>query len=83
VGISVKDTGYGIPNRDLPYIFEPFYRVDSSRSRDTGGYGIGFSLSKRIVDAHGGSIEILSAEGKGTTVTIFLPYSPPAPGQNS
>ncbi len=83
VDISVKDYGYGIPNRDLPYIFEPFYRVDSSRSRETGGYGIGFSLSKRIVDAHGGTIEIQSTERRGTTVTIFLPCSPPEPGENS
>jgi signal transduction histidine kinase len=79
VYVSVKDSGYGIPHKDLPYIFEPFYRVDSSRSRETGGYGIGFSLSKRIVDAHGGTIGIQSTAGRGTKVIIFLPYATAAP----
>jgi signal transduction histidine kinase len=72
VVVSVQDFGSGIPEQDLPYIFEPFYRVDKSRSKDTGGYGLGMSLSKKIMEAHGGSIEITSKIEQGTTV--YLKY---------
>jgi len=71
--ITVKDCGVGIEEEDLPRIFEPFYRVDSSRSKDTGGYGIGLSLVKRIVEAHGGSIDVESRVGQGTSVRVSLP----------
>ncbi len=71
--VIIKDSGCGIPKKDMPYIFEPFYRVDPSRSKETGGYGIGFSLSKRIVEAHAGTIDIQSIEDKGTKVTITFP----------
>ena len=71
--LYIEDNGIGIPQEELPFIFEPFYRVDKSRSRHTGGYGLGLSLCKTIMEAHGGKIEIDSAPGKGTTVSLFFP----------
>ncbi|MFZ1982842.1 MAG: HAMP domain-containing sensor histidine kinase [Desulfatitalea sp.] len=71
--VTVTDKGIGIPQADLALVFEPFYRVDPSRSSRTGGYGLGLSLAKTIVDAHGGHIEIDSIYGEGTTVRIVLP----------
>ncbi|MEQ1856785.1 MAG: HAMP domain-containing sensor histidine kinase [Longimicrobiales bacterium] len=73
--ISFHDHGIGIAGDDLAYVFEPFYRADRSRSRDTGGYGIGLSLAKRIVEAHGGSIELSSRLGEGTSVLVSIPAS--------
>jgi signal transduction histidine kinase len=73
--ISFHDHGVGIAQDDLAYVFEPFYRADRSRSRDTGGYGIGLSLAKRIVEAHGGSIEVSSRLGEGTSVLVSVPAS--------
>ncbi len=75
LAIVVEDSGEGIPAADLPHLFEPFYRPDTSRSRKTGGYGLGLSLCKAIVDAHGGNIEIASTVGAGTRVTVSLPRS--------
>jgi signal transduction histidine kinase len=80
--ISFHDHGVGIAGDDLAYVFEPFYRVDRSRSRDTGGYGIGLSLAKRIVEAHGGSIELSSRVGEGTSVLVSVPGSSPPTGNN-
>jgi len=71
--ITVRDHGIGIPEEDLAFVFEPFYRVDKSRTPRTGGYGLGLSLAKTIVDAHGGGIEISSQPDHGTTVRIVLP----------
>ena len=71
--IMIKDFGRGIPEEDLPYIFEPFYRVDKSRSKKTGGYGLGMSLCKKIIEAHNGQIEIQSKIKEGTTVKLTLP----------
>ncbi len=71
--ITIRDQGIGIPNEDLDFVCEPFYRVDPSRSPRTGGYGLGLSLAKTIVDAHNGKIEIQSEVGQGTTVRILLP----------
>jgi len=71
--VTVRDSGPGIPPADLPRIFDPFYRVDPSRSRGTGGYGLGLGLCKSIVAAHGGSIDVESTVGMGTTVTVVLP----------
>lgn len=68
--VSIIDRGSGIPPDELPRIFEPFYRVDKSRSRNTGGYGIGLSLCKTIIDAHNGKIEVDSSPGKGTEVRL-------------
>lgn len=70
--IRIKDYGQGIPEEDLPFIFEPFYRIDKSRSKQTGGYGLGMSLCKKIMEAHGGVIEIKSNLKTGTT--IFLKF---------
>jgi signal transduction histidine kinase len=71
--IVVDDRGEGIPASELPHLFEPFYRPDTSRSRKTGGYGLGLSLCKAIVDAHGGSIDLSSTLGEGTRVTVSIP----------
>ena len=73
VGLSVKDNGHGIPEKDLPYIFERFYRSDKSRNRLTGGSGIGLTISRAIVLAHEGTIEVESTEAVGTLFTVVLP----------
>lgn len=70
VTVTIQDHGQGITEKELPFIFEPFYRVDKSRSKKTGGYGLGMSLSKKIIEAHNGTIEIKSTPGKGTTVFL-------------
>ena len=72
--VQIADSGIGIPVEELTFIFEPFYRVDKSRSKDTGGYGLGLSLCKTIMEAHGGKIEITSQPGEGTTVSLFFPH---------
>jgi signal transduction histidine kinase len=68
--VEIKDHGPGIAGRDLPYIFEPFYRADNSRSRKTGGYGLGLSICKKIIEAHGGAIEVKSEPGEGTSIIL-------------
>ncbi|OHD69279.1 MAG: hypothetical protein A2W19_15940 [Spirochaetes bacterium RBG_16_49_21] len=68
--IEIQDHGSGIAERDIPYVFEPFYRVDDSRSRKTGGYGLGLSICKKIIEAHGGAIDIKSSVGKGTSIIL-------------
>lgn len=75
VDIVIQDHGEGIPEAALPHIFEPFFRSDSSRSRKTGGYGLGLSLCKAVIDAHKGRIDITSVPGKGTRVLITLPIN--------
>jgi len=71
--IKVSDTGIGISEQDLPYIFERFYRTDKSRTRSSGGLGIGLAITRAIVEAHGGNVRAESREGKGSTFTITLP----------
>lgn len=71
--ISVKDTGNGIPEEDLPYIFERFYRADKSRNRLTGGAGIGLTITKAIVEAHKGKIQVQSKVNEGTEFIVLLP----------
>lgn len=73
--IRVTDFGIGIPPEELSHIFEPFYRVDKSRGKDTGGFGLGLSLCKAIMEAHEGKIEVQSSPQKGTTVSLFFPLS--------
>ncbi|MGA7677517.1 MAG: ATP-binding protein [Dehalococcoidia bacterium] len=73
--ISVKDTGEGIPAKDLPNVFERFYRVDKSRTRATGGAGLGLAIAKSLVEAHGGKIEVRSEEGKGSRFSFTLPVA--------
>jgi signal transduction histidine kinase len=71
--IIVTDQGRGIPEESLPFIFEPFYRTDLSRSRETGGYGLGMYLCKKIVELHKGEIHLSSRLGHGTSVEVCLP----------
>ena len=73
--IEVADEGTGIPEEHLPHIFERFYRVDTSRSRECGGAGLGLSIVKGLVEAHGGTIEVSSSSGLGTVFTITLPLT--------
>jgi signal transduction histidine kinase len=75
VAISVTDTGAGIAPEDLPHIFERFYRADSSRSRATGGSGLGLTIARRIVEAHGGQIAATSEPGHGSRFTFTLPVA--------
>ena len=71
--LSVSDSGIGIPGRDLPRIFERFYRVDRARSRDTGGTGLGLAIVKHVAEQHGGRVEAESELGRGTTFVVTLP----------
>lgn len=71
--IIFKDHGEGIPASDLPHIFERFYRGDRSRTRTTGGFGLGLAIAKAVVEAYGGTIGAKSAPGEGTEVTVQLP----------
>lgn len=75
VAISVRDTGIGIPPEHLPHIFTRFYRVDKSRSRAGGGSGIGLTIAKHLVEAHGGTITAASQPGSGSTFTFTLPLA--------
>jgi two-component system phosphate regulon sensor histidine kinase PhoR len=74
--VEVADTGMGMPAAALPRIFERFYRVDPSRSREMGGTGLGLAIVKHVVRAHRGRVEVASTEGAGTTFTITLPRAP-------
>jgi len=71
--VVVEDTGIGIPEKDLPRIFDRFYRVDVARERNLGGHGLGLSIARIIILRHGGRIKIASREGGGTRFSIFLP----------
>jgi signal transduction histidine kinase len=72
-GFLVEDEGLGIAEKDLPHIFERFYRGDKSRDSKTGGVGIGLSIVKALVEAHKGSIHVESEVGKGTAFKILFP----------
>lgn len=71
--VVVRDTGVGIPYRDLPHVFERFYVVDRSRAREAGGTGLGLSIVKQIVEAHGGAVHADSELGRGSTFTCSFP----------
>jgi two-component system, OmpR family, phosphate regulon sensor histidine kinase PhoR len=73
--LVVRDTGVGIPKKDRGRVFERFYRVDRARSRETGGTGLGLSIVKHVVENHGGSVEVDSRLGEGSTFTVWLPLA--------
>jgi len=73
VRLAVIDTGIGIPGRDIPRIFERFYRVDRARSRDTGGTGLGLAIARHVAEQHGGRITVESELGRGSTFRVELP----------
>lgn len=75
IAFSVKDSGPGIPEEDLPFIFERFYRVDKSRTKKDNSAGIGLTITKKIVEAHKGSIEIKSGRDQGSKFVVYLPIS--------
>lgn len=75
ISISVTDTGIGIPEEEIPRVFDRFYRVDRSRSRRTGGTGLGLTIAKHLVEVHGGSIQAESSLGEGSTFSFTIPNS--------
>lgn len=75
VRVDVKDTGIGIPEKDLPRIFERFYRVDKAHSRELGGTGLGLSIAKHIVQVHKGELRVISEQGKGSTFSFTIPIA--------
>ena len=77
VFVRVTDNGIGIPEKDLPRLFDRFYRVDKARSRESGGTGLGLSIAQEILNQHKGKIEISSVYGEGTSVTITMPAALP------
>jgi signal transduction histidine kinase len=74
--VRVSDTGVGIPEEDLPNLFDRFYRVDKDRSRTTGGSGLGLAISKQIVELHGGQLSAKSEVDAGSTFEVRLPKAP-------
>jgi signal transduction histidine kinase len=73
--LEVSDDGAGIPSEDAERIFEPFFRVDRSRSKESGGYGLGLSICKRVMEAHGGTIALDRKNERGTTMVLRFPPS--------
>ena len=71
--IIFEDHGIGIPAEDLPHVFERFYRGDPSRTRATGGFGLGLAIAKALIEAYGGTITAANAPGQGTRMTVELP----------
>ena len=77
VCVTVRDTGPGIAPQHLPHLFERFYRVEADRSRETGGTGLGLAVAAEIARGHGGTLEVQSAVGQGTTCLLRLPRASP------
>jgi len=78
--VQVTDTGQGIPPEELPHVWERFHKVDKSRSR--GGTGLGLAIVKHIVEAHGGTVQVTSKVGEGSTFTFTLPAAVPSMGES-
>ncbi|MNE27046.1 Sensor histidine kinase YycG [compost metagenome] len=72
--LSVEDTGIGIPQEELPYVFDRFYRVEKSRSRQYGGTGLGLPIAKKFLELHGGELKAVSQVGVGTSFVMKLKY---------
>jgi len=81
--IRVRDHGPGIPEIEINKVFEPFYRLEGSRSRDTGGTGLGLSIARNIAQAHGGGVRLCNHEGGGLEAILTLPWNrePGAPAE--
>jgi signal transduction histidine kinase len=79
VEIAVSDSGVGIPERALPHVFDAFFQADSSPTREFGGVGLGLTIARSFVQAHGGEIRVVSVAGGGTTVSVMLPVLRPGP----
>lgn len=77
LSLFVKDTGEGIPEEDLPYVFDRFWKGDRSRSRSSAGSGLGLAIARQLVTAHSGTIDVSSKEGEGTVFSIALPLTDP------
>jgi signal transduction histidine kinase len=73
IEVGIADTGVGIRQEDLPYLFERFYRADGGRGRATGGFGLGLAIAQAVAQAHGGTISARSEIGQGTTMLVILP----------
>ncbi len=73
ITISVTDNGAGIPEEDLPFVFERFYKADKARTRGRSGTGLGLAIAKNIIETHNGKISVQSKEGHGTTFSFRLP----------
>jgi signal transduction histidine kinase len=71
--VQVSDTGIGLSQEDLPHVFDRFFRVDKSRSREQGGSGLGLAIVKKIVEDHGGTVSVESVVGEGSMFSIALP----------
>ena len=74
--IRIQDEGPGLPQSELEKVFEPFYRVEGSRSRETGGTGLGLTIAKSIAETHGGRLSLRNREEGGLEVTLELPRPP-------
>ena len=83
LAIHVRDTGIGIPEKDLDRIFERFYRVDKARSRQMGGTGLGLAIAKEIAMLHGGTISARSKVGEGSEITVRVPLLQALEGTDS
>jgi heavy metal sensor kinase len=81
--LDITDQGPGIPSEHQPYVFDRFYRVDPARSRELGGVGLGLSITRWAVEAHGGEITLMSKEGQGATFRVFLPLATIPPQESS
>ena len=81
--VTVEDSGEGIAPEEIPLLFERFYRVDPSRSRATGGVGLGLTIVKQLVEAHGGVIHAESTQGQGSRFIFELPLATDEAGESS